>query len=158
MLARVFFGLCFGVAIFPAYAQDAAEFGAWRAFCAPTAGCALGTTAQTGDRLAFSEPPSGDDRLLLVANAEPLRGSVMTVTLDGFPGAILGPSDGWRAVQTEAGRAIQIAPSITENELMPRMLKANQLEIRYVTIDGVERMIDFALNGYADARGYADGG
>lgn len=142
----------------PALAQDAASFGEWRAYCAPTAGCALGTSATGGEKLAFSEPPSGDDRLLFVAADEPLRGSVMVITLDGLPGATLGPGDGWRAVTTDVGRAIQIAPSIARNELMPRMLRADRLTIRYVTGGGTERSVEFRLNGYSDARGYADSG
>ena len=131
-------------------------FGAWKAFCAPTAGCVLGVKSDQGDTLAFIEPPSGDDRLLLFLN-EPVRaGGMMTVAADGRTVVTLGPADGWRAVESAVGRAIQIAPSIVREGLDGPMRRGDRMEVSYPTRDGARRRVVFSLNGYSDTRGYAD--
>jgi len=117
---------------FAAQAAQAAEpesFGDWTAFCAADAGCALATASEDGHQLAFSEPNVGEDRMVFLP-VEPIKdGSVMMVTLDGQPGAQLGPGDGWRLVGMPGGAAVQIAPSIAENELMVRMPTRTMIEI-----------------------------
>ncbi len=140
----------------PITAQESVRFGAWRAFCAPTAGCVLGVKSEEGDTLAFVEPPSNDDRLLVVLAVPVLQGSTMHVSLDDRRFVSIGPSDGWRAIESAVGPAIQIAPSIVDEGLEQPMRRRDQLDIRYVTDEGVERRVTFSLNGYADTRGYAD--
>ena len=140
----------------PASAQEAVSFGAWRAFCAPTAGCVLGVKSSEGDTLAFVEPPSNDDRLLLVLRVPVQKGSIMHLSLDDRRIASIGPADGWRMVESAVGSAIQIAPSIVAEGLEEPMRRRDRLDIRYVTDAGAERTIAFSLNGYADTRGYAD--
>ena len=138
--------------------QDLARFTAWKAVCAPTAGCALGTTNEVGDHLAFTEPLRDKPKLLFYPRVPIKPGALVYVTLDGFEGATLGPADGWRVMENDAGSAIQIAPSITEFELMPRMLRAEKLELSYENQQDAEHRVEFSLIGYSDARGYADGG
>ncbi len=140
------------------FAQEAVTFGKWQAYCAPTAGCALGTTNEEGDKLVISEPPSRDNKMLFVPTVPVQRGSVMTITLDGLPGATLGPGDGWRVIETGAGPAIQIAPTIAREELSPRMRRRDMLEITYTTEAGSRRQTAISLNGFADTRSYADDG
>ncbi len=141
-----------------AHAQEAVTFGKWKAYCAPTAGCALGTTNEDGDKLVISEPPSRDNKMLFIPTVPVQRDSVMTVTLDGQPGATLGPGDGWRFIETSAGPAIQISPTIAREELTPRMRRRDTLEITYTTDTGTNRQTTIPLNGFADTRSYADDG
>jgi len=66
-----------------AHAAEPSSFGDWTAFCAADAGCAMATAARDGHRLAFSEPNTGEDRMVFLP-VEPIRrGSTMTVTMDG---------------------------------------------------------------------------
>ena len=147
----------FCVTIIFASAGHAAEplpFGDWTAFCASDAGCALATSTKDGHRLAFSEPNSGEDRMVFIP-LEPIRqGSVVTVTLDGQPGAVLGPGDGWRMVDMQVNIAAQIAPSIAENELMVRMPGRTMIEIAYTGESGTRHKAELSLKGYSGARAY----
>ena len=141
----------------PAKAAEPASFGDWTAYCAPDAGCALATAAADGHRLAFSEPNHGEDRMVFLP-VEPIRrGSLVVVTLDGAPGAELGPGDGWRMVEMPGGAAAQIAPSIAENELMMRMPVRTSIEIVYTGISGRRYRAALSLAGYAQARAYVTG-
>lgn len=153
---RLVFLPCLAVTALPAMAQEAVRFGAWQAFCAPMAGCVLGVKSPEGDSLAFVEPPSNDDRLLLIPGIPVLKNSVMHVSLDERRVVSLGPADGWRMVDSAVGPAVQIAPSVVDEGLRQPMLRRDEMEIRYMTENGVERRITFSLNGYADTRGYAD--
>lgn len=139
-------------------AQESVKFGDWRAFCAPVAGCVLGVRSSGGDALAFVEPPSGDDRLILVLNDPVRNGAEVSVWLDGQLVVTLGPADGWRLVDSAIGPAVQIAPSVVREGLMEPMRRRDRLEIGYPAKSGLERRILFSLNGYADTRGYADDG
>ena len=78
----------------------------------------------------------------------------MIVTLDGQPGARLGPGDGWRMVDMPGGGAAQIAPSIAENELMVRMPTRTMIEISYVGESGKKHIAALSLKGYSIARAY----
>ena len=142
----------------PVLAQESVRFGAWRAFCAPMAGCVLGVKSEEGDTLAFVEPPTGDDRLLLFLETPVRAGARVSVTMDGVPVVTLGPADGWRRVDSPVGRAIQIAPSVVREGLDEPMRKRNRMEIAYPDENGGERRVLFSLNGYADTRSYADDG
>lgn len=139
-----------------AAAQEAVRFGEWRAFCSPVAGCVLGVKSGEGDTLAFAEPPSGDDQLLLILDEPVQRGAEISVLIDDRLIVTLGPSDGWRVIDSGVGPAVQIAPSIAREGLMEPMRRRDRLQIRYPIADGSERRIVFSLNGYADTRGYAD--
>ncbi len=142
----------------PVSAQEAVRFGDWQAFCAPTAGCVLGVKSQGGDTLAFVEPPSGDDQLLVFLR-EPVRnGAAIEISLDGRILVTLGPADGWRRVESTVGEAIQIAPSIATEGLLKPMQKRNTIVLAYLTDQGTKRRVAFSLNGYADTRGYAEDG
>jgi len=142
----------------PLRAQEAVGFGDWRAYCAPMAGCVLGVKSGEGDTLAFVEPPSQDDRLLVFLS-EPVRiGADVEIVLDGRIVVTLGPADGWRLVESGMGSAIQIAPSIVREGLWKPMQRRNRLELRYPTAQGNRRSVGFSLNGYADTRGYAEDG
>ena len=143
-------------ALLPAQAQETARFGAWQAFCAPMAGCVLGVKSGEGDTLAFVEPPSNDDRLLMIPALPVQKGSIMHLLLDDRRIASLGPADGWRIVNSSVGAAVQIAPSVVDEGLSEPMRRLDRLEIRYITDAGAERSVTFSLNGYADTRGYAD--
>lgn len=137
-----------------AQAADAESFGDWTAFCTTDAGCALATASADGHRLAFAEPNVGEDRMVFLP-LEPIKdGSVVTVTLDGQPGAQLGPGDGWRMVDMPGGGAAQIAPSIAENELMVRMPTRTMIEITYVGKSGKKHVAALSLKGYSIARAY----
>lgn len=144
-------------AVFSASAAHAAEpssFGDWTAFCAADAGCAMATAARDGHRLAFSEPNTGEDRMVFLP-VEPIRqGSTMTVTMDGLPGAELGPGDGWRMVDMPGGAAAQIAPSIAENELIVRMPSRTRIEISYTGESGKKHKAELSLKGYSSARAW----
>ncbi len=141
-----------------ATAQEAVKFGDWRAFCAPMAGCVLGVKSADGDTLAFVEPPSGDDRLLVFLR-EPVRnGAAIEISLDGRVVVTLGPADGWRRVESTVGSAIQVAPSVVTDGLWKPMQRRNRIVLTYLTEQGNERQVGFSLNGYADTRGYADDG
>lgn len=140
----------------PVFAQEAVQFGDWRAFCAPMAGCVLGVKSQGGDTLAFVEPPTGDDRLLVFLREPVSSGANIEVALDGRVIVTLGPADGWRLVESTVGKAVQIAPSVVREGLWKPMQRRNRLELRYPGTDGVARRIGFSLNGYADTRGYAE--
>ena len=140
-----------------AHAAQAAEpesFGDWTAYCAADAGCALATVSEDGHRLAFAEPNIGEDRMVFLP-LEPIKdGSIVIVTLDGQPGARLGPGDGWRMVDMPGGGAAQIAPSIAENELMVRMPTRTMIEISYVGESGKKHIAALSLKGYSIARAY----
>jgi len=137
-----------------AHADEPKSFGDWTAYCAADAGCALATATGDGHRLAFSEPNTGEDRMVFLT-VEPIRrGSVVTVTMDGQPGAELGPGDGWRIVDMPGGAAAQIAPSIAENELMVRMPGRTMIEISYTGESGQTRRAELSLNGYSGARAW----
>lgn len=137
-----------------AYAADPQAFGEWTAYCSSDAGCALATAAKDGHRLAFSEPNYGEDRMVFLP-VEPIQSdSRIVVTLDGQPGAELGPGDGWRMVEMPGGIAAQIAPSIAENELMVRMPTRTSIEIIYTGESGTERKAALSLAGYSQARAY----
>ena len=138
----------------PAPAAEPQAFGQWTAYCASDAGCALATAAEDGHRLAFSEPAYGEDRMVFLPLEPILRGSTVTVTLDGAAGASLGPGDGWRMVEMPGGAAAQIAPSVAENELMVRMPGRTSLEIAYQGESGTPRKARFDLDGYARARAW----
>lgn len=138
----------------PALAAEPSSFGQWTAYCAADAGCALATAAVDGHRLAFSEPKSGEDRMVFIPVERIRRGSVVTVTLDGQPGAELGPGDGWRMVEMPGGDAAQIAPSIAENELMVRMPGRTSIEIAYTGESGKRHRAEMSLAGYSSARAY----
>jgi len=140
----------------PATGQEAARFGAWRAFCAPVAGCVLGVKSGEGDTLAFVEPPSGDDRLLLFLSEPVQDGARIVVSIDGRVIVTLGPADGWRRIDSAVGPAIQIAPSIAREGLMEPMRRRDRMRISYPTPENGRRQVTFSLNGYADIRGYAD--
>lgn len=136
------------------HAADPSSFGDWTAYCADDAGCAMATAAKDGHRLAFSEPKTGEDRMVFLP-VEPIqRGSVVTVTMDGLPGAELGPGDGWRMVEMPGGAAAQIAPSIAENELIVRMPTRTMIEISYVGESGKRHKAELSLNGYSSARAW----
>ncbi len=136
------------------YAAEPLSFGDWTAFCADDAGCALATVTTDGHRLAFSEPNRGEDRMVFIP-VEPIRrGSTITVTLDGLPGAELGPGDGWRIVDMSINTAAQIAPSIAENELMVRMPSRTMIEIAYTGESGKRHKAEMSLKGYSSARAY----
>lgn len=140
----------------PAMGQEAARFGAWQAFCAPVAGCVLGVKSGEGDTLAFVEPPSGDDRMLLFLGDPVQSGTQIVVSIDGRVIVTLGPADGWRQIDSTVGPAVQIAPSIAREGLMEPMRRRDWLHITYATGDQKRRRVRFSLNGYADTRGYAD--
>lgn len=138
----------------PVLAAEPAVFGDWTAFCAADAGCALATATKDGHRLAFSEPNHGEDRLVFLP-LEPIKhGSSVVITIDGQPGAELGPGDGWRMVDMPGGAAAQIAPSIAENELMVRMPARSRMEIAYTGESGKQHRAALSLNGYSKARAY----
>lgn len=137
-----------------ASAAEPSSFGDWTAFCADDAGCALATAAEDGHRLAFSEPLTGEDRMVFLPLEPIRRGSVVEVTLDGQPGATLGPGDGWRMVEMPGGAAAQIAPSVAENELMVRMPSRTRIEISYTGESGRLHRAELSLNGYSSARAY----
>lgn len=138
----------------PAGAADPEVFGDWTAFCASDAGCALATASKDGHRLAFSEPNYGEDRLVFLP-LEPIKsGSRVVITIDGQPGAVLGPGDGWRMVDMPGGAAAQIAPNIAENELMVRMPARSSMEIAYTGESGKQHRAALSLNGYSKARAY----
>jgi len=142
------------LAALPVQAAEPGSFDDWTAFCAADAGCALATAAADGHRLAFSEPNSGEDRMVFLP-VEPIRrGSVVTITLDGQPGAELGPGDGWRMVEMPGGDAAQIAPSVAENELMVRMPGRTSIEISYTGESGTQHQAKMSLRGYSSARAY----
>lgn len=138
----------------PALTAGSSSYGDWTAYCAPDAGCALATAAQDGHRLAFSEPNHGEDRMVFLP-LEPIRqGSRIVISLDGEPGADLGPGDGWRMVDMPGGAAAQIAPSIAENELMVRMPARTSIEIAYTGVSGKQHRAALSLNGYSQARAF----
>ena len=137
-----------------AHAAEPSSFGDWTAYCASDAGCALATAAKDGHRLAFSEPNTGEDRMVFLP-VEPIqRGSVVIVTMDGLPGAELGPGDGWRMVDMPGGAAAQIAPSIAENELIVRMPSRTMIEISYTGESGKKHKAELSLKGYSSARAW----
>jgi len=136
------------------HATEPLSFGDWTAFCADDAGCALATASEDGHRLAFSEPNRGEDRMVFIPLEPILRGSTVTVTMDGLPGAELGPGDGWRMVDMAVNTAAQIAPSIAENELMVRMPSRTRIEIAYVGESGQKHKAELSLKGYSSARAY----
>lgn len=140
----------------PVTAQEAVKFGDWRAYCAPMAGCVLGVKSRDGDTLAFVEPPSGDDRLLVFLNEPVRRGADIDVSIDGRVVVTLGPADGWRQIDSPLGSAIQIAPSVVREGLWKPMQRRNRIMLTYSTEQGIQRRIGFSLNGYADTRGYAE--
>ena len=151
-LVPVFIAASF--AVVPVQAAEPGSFGDWTAFCAADAGCALATAVADGHRLAFSEPNSGEDRMVFLP-VEPIRrGTVVTITLDGQPGAELGPGDGWRMVEMPGGDAAQIAPSVAENELMVRMPGRTSIEISYTGESGKRHRAEMSLKGYSSARAY----
>lgn len=136
------------------HAAEPTSFGDWTAYCAADAGCALATAAEDGHRLAFSEPNTGEDRMVFLP-VEPIRrGSRVVITMDGLPGAELGPGDGWRMVDMPGGLAAQIAPSIAENELMVRMSSRTRIEISYTGESGRQHKAELSLSGYSSARAY----
>ena len=100
--------------------------------------------------------PHARPSLLLIPGIPVLENSVMHVSLDERRVVSLGPADGWRMVDSAVGPAVQIAPSVVDEGLRQPMLRRDEMEIRYMTENGVERRITFSLNGYADTRGYAD--
>lgn len=140
----------------PVTAQEAVSFGDWRAFCAPMAGCVLGVKSRDGDTLAFVEPPSGDDRMLVFLKEPARNGADIILSLDGRVVVTLGPADGWRRIDSPLGSAIQIAPSVVREGLWKPMQRRNRIVLKYPTDQGTDREIGFSLNGYADTRGYAE--
>ena len=158
MRRRVFIILVATACGTPLAAQEAVTFGAWRAFCAPTAGCVLGVKTTDGDALAFVEPPSNDDRLLLILKTDPATGTDITLFFDKRRFATLGPADGWRRIDSDVGPAIQIAPSVVKEGLSDSMRRRDRLSITYLTENDARHRVDFSLNGYSDARGFADDG
>lgn len=152
MFRRAFCALCALFPPVPVLAQEAVTFGDWRVYCAPTAGCAMGTQTARGDRFALSEPPSNDDLMIFVP-ALPVRpGSTIDLALDGRRVATLDPEEGWWFVDD----GIRIAPDIVRGELVQPMRRHGRLSIRYVTAGGDAREVILSLNGYADTRGYVD--
>ena len=136
------------------HAAEPESFGDWTAYCAEDAGCALATAAEDGHRLAFSEPNRGEDRMVFLPIEPILRGSTVTITMDGLPGAELGPGDGWRMVEMPKSTAAQIAPSVAENELMVRMPARTMIEISYTGESGLKHKAELSLKGYSGARAY----
>lgn len=146
--------LAAGLAATPSLAAEPSSFGDWTAYCAEDAGCALATAAKDGHRLAFSEPNTGEDRMVFIPIEPIRRGSTVTVTMDGLPGAELGPGDGWRMVEMPKNNAAQIAPSVAENELMIRMPSRTMIEITYTGESGRTHKAELSLKGYSSARAY----
>ncbi len=146
--------LAFTCAAATSHAAEPSSFGDWTAYCAEDAGCALATVSEDGHRLAFSEPNSGDDSMVFIP-VEPIKpGSTVTVTLDGQPGAELGPGDGWRGVDISESAAAQIAPSVAENELMVRMPSRTMIEFSYTGQSGKTHRAALSLRGYSSARAF----
>lgn len=137
-----------------AQAEEARQFDDWSAIC-QEAGCMM-DAGEPGARLAFVEPRSGDPMLLLIPDALPGRGEMVTATLAGFPGAALGPGDGWRLVEYGGGQAIQLSPTVTREEFEPRFGSAASVEFGYVGADGSDRHFVVPLAGYAAARDWID--
>jgi|GEM_PF-3001476 len=139
-----------------AMAQEAAQFGDWRAYCAPVAGCVLGVKSGEGDALAFVEPLSGESEALLVLKNPVADGARIAVSFDGVSTVILGPDTGWSRVDSAVGPAIRIASPIVEADLLEPMRRRNFMGISYAVNDGPQRRVTFSLNGYADTRSYTD--
>jgi len=152
------FALGFAVCALPVVvtAQEAVRFGAWRAFCAPVAGCVLGVNSDDGDTLAFVEPPNGDDHLLLIPRDPVAEGARIAVSFDGRPPVLIGADGGWRAVESDVGPAVRIAPDVVRERLAVAMLRRYRMTVEYRLRDDTIRRMTFPLNGYADTRGYTD--
>lgn len=141
-----------------AAAQEAVRFGAWRAYCAPVAGCVLGVKSGTGDTLAFVEPASGDDSLVLVLAQRVAEGADLVISFDGRAPVAIGAGTGWRTVDGPSGPMVRIADDTVRAHLSEPMLRRFRMTVSYRAAEGAPRRVTFPLNGYADTRGYADDG
>lgn len=139
-----------------AAAQEAVRFGAWRAYCAPVAGCVLGVKSGTGDTLAFVEPSSGDGRLVLVLAETVAEGAELVISFDGRGPVTVGAETGWWTVDGPSGPMVRIADDTVREHLSGPMLRRFEMTVSYRAAEGLPRRVTFALNGYADTRGYAD--
>ena len=137
-------------------AQEAVVFGDWRVFCAPVAGCALGTRTEEGDRLALSEPLSNDDLMLFFPTVPMIPQSKIVVRLDDQMAVTLEPETGWQSYQMDRKSGAQIDPTIAKNALILQMRRPDVMQIEYLTAAGKQRVVRFSLRGYADTRAYVD--
>lgn len=146
---------CF-LSVSVAMAQETARFGAWKAYCAPVAGCVMGTKSGEGDTLALVDPPSGNTQTLLFL-AEPVQaGAEIALAVDGVAFAVLDSVQGWRRVDAGVGLAVELDSVFVDRALVEQMRRRARLGVTYLTTGGAERRLTFSLNGFADTRGYVD--
>ncbi len=136
-------------------------FGDWTGLCVAGGYCSLSAFAdQNGPmrpglgvepayRLSLLRRPgwSQDDLIFTPLGGNLQSGSSFEIRVDGAPGALLGPADGWQILEDGAPNEAQIAPSLFQIGLFPRMKAGSSLTVDFIGDDGRPRRARFSLNG-----------